>query len=680
MATIFENLRRTAYQRPYMKNYKPMFGGLSSGSGSNRLGASNFASAGTQYMDSPGGEGFQGGQKFFSALTPGIAYDSFEEALAVGKEAQDSQDIEDYTRYAKSLGLPTTAQGFDGYRKEKSQQRQLEQQTAQKNQQLALQQANRDREFAFKMAQARESAARANRAAAQADQRNRLSYMNYLQKLNKGTGTGRGGSSSRSSGGSSGSQINRLMSGIKAGAYNQYNPNEIAQLVQRYGGDEIDLQTAFDAVEQSALDRSTKASTATRQASDREIKQQVDTINGLLETDNLAELKNADVDAIPYETAALLHNKIDTVRNQAERDAIMLQQAKDKMAAIEAEEDDPEDWQTGDHFKKKKEELISQFPYHIVGDADNYEFVEQSQEIGEKLDDISPFAHLFTNDNQDEVPDGGTIDPSGVEGKYLLDNPVIERDVPLDQPALTPEEKYIALDAELKAKEEAEKREAAELRAQQEAFAESVRQGRDDLVRSAANQVMNPESETRQALGQLADAYNAIRPRSIPGDDYVDQRDIDEFNRLTRPETFADPVPPAFVGRDTWFDIVNPTTDWDVGSTVEGSSIPQGTMAWENIKAMPMSTLGIVPDAYRAALMGEKSQTIRQPMLNPTAYTGGVKPKITAEYAKRLLPRYIEIQKNMPNRDQGVNESDFFERNAIAMLLEQYEIVDKEFL
>ena len=29
---------------------------------------------------------------------------------------------------------------------------------------------------------------------------------------------------------------------------------------------------------------------------------------------------------------------------------------------------------------------------------------------------------------------------------------VIERDVPLDQPALTPEEQYIALDAELKAK------------------------------------------------------------------------------------------------------------------------------------------------------------------------------------------------------------------------------------
>lgn len=663
MATIFENLRRTAYQRPYMKNYKPMFGGLSSGSGSNRLGASNFASAGTQYMDSPGGEGFQGGQKFFSALTPGIAYDSFEEALAVGKEAQDAQDIEDYTRYAKSLGLPTTAQGFDGYRKEKAQQRQLEQQTAQKNQQLALQQANRDREFAFKMAQARESAARANRAAAQADQRNRLSYMNYLQKLNKGTGTGRGGSSSRSSGGSSGSQINRLMSGIKAGAYNQYNPNEIAQLVQRYGGDEIDLQTAFDAVEQSTLDRSTKASTASRQASDREIKQQVDTINGLLQTDNLAELKNADVDAIPYETAALLHNKIDTVRNQAERDALMLKQAKDRMDAIEAREKDPEIFEKyGEkYFKEEKEKLITQFPNHIVGNADKYRFVEQDKEIGESLADISPFADLFINDNQDEVADGGTIDSP----KELLDNPVTSEDS-FDF-NLTPAEQA-----------QADAVDAARLREQQEAFAENLRQGRDDLARSAANQVMNPESETRQTLGQLADAYNAIRPRSIPGDDYVDQRDIDEFNRLTRPETVADPVAPAFVGRDTWFN--NPTTPWDIGSTVEGSSIPQGTMAWENIKAMPMSTLGIAPDAYRAALMGEKSQTIRQPMLNPTAYTGGVKPKITAEYAKRLLPRYIEIQKNMPNRDQGVNESDFFERNAIAMLLEQYEIVDKEFL
>ena len=667
MATIFENLRRTAYQRPYMKNYKPMFGGLSSGSGSNRLGASNFASAGTQYMDSPGSEGFQGGQKFFSALTPGIAYDSFEEALAVGKEAQDSQDIEDYTRYAKSLGLPTTAQGFDGYRKEKAQQRQLEQQTAQKNAAIARDQANKNREFALKVAQAQRAQANANRAAAQNDRKNQISYINALLK-NRGNNTGRGGS--RGSGGSSGSQINRLMSGIKAGAYNQYNPNEIAQLVQRYGGDEIDLQTAFDAVEQSALDRSTKASTVSRQASDREIKQQVDTINGLLETDDLAELKNADVDAIPYETAALLHNKIDTVRNQAERDAIMLQQAKDKMAAIEAEEDDPEIEKYGKNYiKEQKEDLIRQFPHHIVGDADNYSYVEQDKEIGEKLDDISPFAHLFTNDNQDEVPDGETI----FAPKELLDNPVIERDVPLDQPALTPEEKYIALDAELKAKEEAEKREAAELRAQQEAFAESVRQGRDDLVRSAANQVMNPESETRQALGQLADAYNAIRPRSIPGDDYVDQRDIDEFNRLTRPETFADPVPPAFVGRDTWFN--DPTTDWDVGSTVEGSSIPQGTMAWENIKAMPMSTLGIVPDAYRAALMGEKSQTIRQPMLNPLAYTDGVKPKITAKYAREtLLPWYTQSI----NREDGYGE-DWLEERAVAMLLNNYDIVDREF-
>lgn len=669
MATIFENLRRTAYQRPWMKNYKPMFGGLSSGSGSNRLGASNFASAGTQYMDSPGGEGFQGGQKFFSALTPGIAYDSFEEALAVGKEAQDSQDIEDYTRYAKALGLPTTAQGFDGYRKEKAQQRQLEQQTAQKNQQLALQQANRDREFAFKMAQARESAARANRAAAQADQRNRLSYMNYLQKLNKGTGTGRGGSSSRSSGGSSGSQINRLMSGIKAGAYNQYNPNEIAQLVQRYGGDEIDLQTAFDAVEQSTLDRSTKASTASRQASDREIKQQVDTINGLLQTDNLAELKNADVDAIPYETAALLHNKIDTVRNQAERDAMILQQAKDEMAAIEEREENDPDGQLGENWDELKKEVIETFSKYIVGNPDDYRFVEQDKEIGESLADISPFADLFINDNQDEVPDGGTIDAP----KELLDNPVTSEDS-FDF-NLTPAEQA-----------QADAVDAARLREQQEAFAESVRQGRDDLARSAANQVMNPESETRQTLGQLADAYNAIRPRSIPGGDYVDQRDIDEFNRLTRPETVADPVAPAFVGRNTMF--VDPTSPWDIGSTVEGSSIPQGTMAWENLKAIPANAFSLIPEAFNAVkplytagvFDREPQETIRKPMLNPTAYTGGVKPKITAEYAKRLLPRYIEIQKNMPNRDQGVNESDFFERNAIAMLLEQYEIVDKEFL
>ena len=56
MATIDEILRRTAYQRPHMKNYKPMFGGGSDAPG--RFGGSNFASSTLGYSDTPSGQGF----------------------------------------------------------------------------------------------------------------------------------------------------------------------------------------------------------------------------------------------------------------------------------------------------------------------------------------------------------------------------------------------------------------------------------------------------------------------------------------------------------------------------------------------------------------------------------------------------------------------------------------------
>jgi hypothetical protein len=680
MATIFENLRRSAYQRPWMKDYKGGIGNARRPGESGYLQQDGYLQPGDAVPK----------MAYYSASTPGVQYSSFDEALAVGKEAQDSQDINDYVRYANNLGLPQTPEGFDGYRKEKAQQRQLEQQTSMKNAEIARQQANRNREFVFKMAQARESAARANRAAAQSDQRNRLSYMNYLQKLNKGTGTGRGGSrGGTGSGGSSSSQINRLMSGIKSGAYNMYDQNEIGQLVKKYGGDEIDYQTALDYVNQSRSDRGTKAGEAANKVIDDQTKK----IEDLLTRNDLTQLRNIDVSAIPHDQASILHNKIaDTLTNiETDRENLELdKQSFDSFKKSILDELNDPDAPGSDSSAKTQTEEIQKYINGVDSLKGSGSFKQDDEgkwvfddrtawdklpdNTGEGLADVSPFASLFMNNWDDQEVEPG-IPGYEYDPKELLDaGPVTSEDLPLDQPYTSPE-----ADAYINAETEATK--AAELRNQQEEFAETVRGGASDLYDTAAEQA-----------DRLNNYIEANRLRPIPGGDYVTQEDIDEFSRLTEPEKYADPVAPARVGRNTMFN--DPSTPWDMGSTVEGSSIPQGTMAWENLKAIPAQTLGMIPDAinavkpfYTAGVFdSEPQETIRQPMLNPIAYTGvdkegkPVRPRITASQAQDLIPRYMKTFEGMPNRDPNVNEYDYMLEKAVALLMENYDVVDPEFL
>lgn len=679
MATIFENLRRSAYQRPWMKDYKGGIGNARRPGESGYLQQDGYLQPGDAVPK----------MAYYSASTPGVQYSSFNEALAVGKEAQDSQDINDYVRYANNLGLPQTPEGFDGYRKEKAQQRQLEQQTSMKNAEIARQQANRNREFAFKMAQARESAARANRAAAQSDQRNRLSYMNYLQKLNKGTGTGRGGSGGGSgSGGSSSSKINRFMSGVKSGAYNDYTPNEVGQLINRFGGDEIDYQTALDYINQSRLDRGTKAGEAVNKVIDDQTKKVEDLItkdkDSKYFTGDLTQLRNIDVSAIPHDQAAILHNKIaDTLTNiEADRKNLEIDKQSfesftknilDELNDPDAKRSEAADENADIQKYINATEAVGGSGSFKQDDDGKWFFDDQTawdvipDNIGGGLKDISPFAPLFISNWDDQEVEPGIPMPDLINDPEGGSDPVTSEDLPLDQPYTSSEDDaYInQVMEEINAEIEAEK--AAELRSQQEEFAETVRGGASDLYDTAAEQA-----------ARLNNYIEANRLRPIPGGDYVTQKDIDELSRLTEPEKYADPVAPARVGRTTMFN--DPRTPWDVGSTIEGTSIPQGTKALHNITSIPAQTLGIIPDAYKASLAGEKSEIVRQPMLYPTKYTGGVKPKITAAQAQELLPRYYERMQDMPNRDPNVNEHDWMEGMAAAALKSQYDVVDPEAL
>ena len=661
MATIFENLRRSAYQRPWMKDYK---GGIGSGK---------------RYGE--GGNLQQGGflqpgaavpkMSYFSSSTPGVQYSSFEEALAVGKEARDTQDIEDYKRYAANLGLPQTAQGFDGYRKEKAQQRQLEEQTAMKNAEIARQQANRNREFAYKMAQAREASARANRAAAQADERNRISRMNALLRYQKGRGTGRGGSGGSGGGGSSSSQINRLMTGIKSGAYNQYNPNEIAQLVQRYGGDEIDLQTAFDSVEQSRLGRGTKAT----EALDKETKKQVDNINAILATGNLGTLSGVKVDRIPYDTAALLHNKIEDRRAEVERDRKDLQSVKDEWDRERLKWDG----ELADGRIRQKdyddnvEEFIKSRSDYMFGVPGDIEWKEVPEDAGDSLADISPFSHLFVNDMEEDtsgkIPEQGEVTVS--------DAPMSEELLDWEQ-GLTGESRGVG------------------------------------YANPYDNPMVNrPDDEERMRMAQwerntmspsrMAEAERAPELPSLSGFEFLNeqdgnpiipldqsdapsQSDIDELNRLLRPESVADKVPPAYVGRNTMF--IDPTSPWDLGSTLEGSGISKGRRSWEGLKAIPANIASLIPEAANAlapfytigSVESEPTEVIKQPILNPLSYTNNVKPKVTAEYAREtLLPLYLKSIQGFAGDPSGGN-ADWLERRALGMLLKNYDVVDREFM
>ena len=250
MATIDEILRRTAYKRPYMKNYKPMFGTSSGGAG--RFGGSNFASSTLGYSNTPSGQGFNTGQKFFSAFTPGIAYDSFEEALAVGKEARDTQDLEDYKSYANSFGVPPSAEGFDAYRKEKGAERQQEQAQSQKNaavarqifeKERALRIAERNKAIALQQDRAKQMQLEAYRRAL-IGQKRRAAQMTDMRSRREAARTAQN------------NRMKQLMDNAAKGYYSDMSRDQFANMINQAGVDNpLDVTQAvggFDAFNKKA--------------------------------------------------------------------------------------------------------------------------------------------------------------------------------------------------------------------------------------------------------------------------------------------------------------------------------------------------------------------------------------------------------------------------------------------
>jgi hypothetical protein len=208
------------------------------------------------------------------------------------------------------------------------------------------------------------------------------------------------------------------------------------------------------------------------------------------------------------------------------------------------------------------------------------------------------------------------------------------------------------------------------------------------MAQAERAQLQGPTAADFEFLNRQGD--NPVVP--LDQSDAPSQADIDELNALTmspeyfdrhmHPEKYADKVPPAFVGRNTMF--IDPTSPWDLGSTLEGSGISQGRKSWEGLKSIPANIASLIPETANAlapfytvgSVDTEPIETIRKPILNPLAYTNNVKPKITAEYAKKtLLPLYIQTVST-----KGGYDKDYIEETAIGMLLNNYEIVDREFM
>ena len=309
--TYDEELRRSAYKRPWMKGYRNPLDAPRFGEGTGFIGGGK-----QTYLDSPGGKGFTADKKFFSNYTPGLEYKSFEEALAVGKEARDSQDLEDYRRYAASFGVPATAQGFDNYRKEKHGERQQEQSAAQKNAAIARQQANQNREFALSVWKAKQ----ANLAAAQNRQVQMAKARAQQARYSGGTPTGRGGGGGGYGGGGSRSvsstnlPINRARKNAEAGVYADKSDEWIMRNVARLGGDSIDANYMIQAGNAYRTKEGRSAFTAGQAvvtARNTGEKKQVDAFEDILQSGRIDQLNKLNLDLISDNNRRILHSKLE---------------------------------------------------------------------------------------------------------------------------------------------------------------------------------------------------------------------------------------------------------------------------------------------------------------------------------------------------------------------------------
>jgi hypothetical protein len=695
MPTYAENLRRSAYQRPWMKNYR---GGIGSGS---RFGGDDGLAQQDSYLE-PGW--MNPSVDYYSESTPGVKYKSFEEALAVGKEARELQDMEDYRRFTAATGLPETKEGYVGYRKEKGAQREVEKQKADKNAAIARQQFEKDRAF---------RASRLDRAIANRQARQQQANYNY-----------------RTAATARGRQLDRLADekGRRRTSQRTAKTDFLKQFHSEVAkgsipADEVPMHLKGMGINPGELDyyqAMGAAAAHTEDVRDVDIASRVQAVRDIIKSGDLRPLNRIDTTEIPYNSQEVLHSEIQTARSNIINDRELAVALK---GAWEKEKESHEDGRFID--PSEKEEAYDSFikangaAAVMMGSYDHPVFVAPAEGLeGKSLEEVSPFSPWIS-----PMPDSG-VDESG----YLtspIDKDSYDVDLPPGSTPLTTEEGNVPIPEGVPLSDE-EAAIRAEAEADYQAFMEDARIRRvqrqenphvEGYVKSL-QEVPNKFSEAlvgawEQAKGRYEDhkhrEWQKAKEEAEMAEALAYERDW-----AANAAKEVDAVPPKFVGRNTMF--ADPTGWTDFGSVARGSSVE--TPWYGDLGSAPGQIASLVPEMVNAAgqmlntiptgavwgsedgipglrdipyvkgvfqrdhlegpLPTTRTKTVETPMLSPLEYTGGKKPKVSVEYANReLLPRYLAAVKKGRNKDGrglDVDEEDRLELLAIARLLENYDL------
>tara|TARA_R100001463_G_scaffold3810_3_gene15068 strand:+ start:6525 stop:8552 length:2028 start_codon:yes stop_codon:yes gene_type:complete len=649
MATFDEILRRTAYKRPYMKDYKPMFGTSTGGTG--RFGGSNFASSNLGYSNTPSEQGFNTNQKFFSAFTPGIAYDSFEEALAVGKEARDTQDLEDYNLYANSFGIAPSAEGFDSYRKEKGAERQQEQVQSQKNAAVARQIFEKER--ALRISERDKALARQQ---SMAQQRQLNAYRNASIAQKRDAALKRQATASRSA--SRTAQSNRmkqLMDNASKGYYSDMSRDQFVNMLDKSGvKNPLDITQAvggFDAFNKTTEEDQAKVDQSLR---DDQIKAVEDIIKNnprslytySKEPENISQLtmqdkyrlnelmRNQNLEAERVnQDSAYVEREYGRLLGQARADKIeeLVGDGKDRDEAI-LEVDSTDQW-INDAAEDSESigKLLGDKEYgkFIMGDLRNPRFAKSLKE---------PSKFLFPTKGMVGDRFTGVVDEK--TGQVFALEPGDFSDDP----------NYY--------------------------YGDQVQGVSEDGM---PNSLYNIGQGAADLVSPMTPTPDPSEPPPLPdemvGSNTGDNQIVSEVSeRLAQGQTPEEIMgtPPTISGDEGMFD---PSGNFFQrgGTTIEGSNLHQGSKAWTNLGGMaagigklPIAMLAgaaeIPVNAYRTAtgsptgpLFSRDVKSI--PMLDPYEYGkfGANKAPVTKEYAMNvLLPAYIkQVQSPEISGDQA---------------------------
>jgi hypothetical protein len=623
---------------------------------------------------------------YFSESTPGVKYQSFEEALAVGKEAREVQDMEDYRRFTTATGLPETKEGYVGYRKEKGAQREVEKQKAEKNAAIARQMFEKDR--AFRASRIDRAMANRQEAAKVANYRQRTEASSRDRELaRQATASGTRRTSQRTA---KDDFLKQFHENIAKG----YIPEgEIPMHLKGMGinpGD-LDYYQAMGA-----------GGAYAEGVQDKDIESRIKAVRDIIEAGDLRPLNRIDTTDIPYNSQETLHSEIQTARSNiiTERE-----QAKSLRAAWDEEKKD----HAGQGLDASDKELeFSNFirangaSAVMRGSYDHPVFVEHAEGIeGKSLEEVSPFSPWISPMADSGVDQSGFLtSPARVNDSYDVDLPPGSIAEEVWGPVVAEEWEDAPIPEGVPLSEaEAAKRAAAE--ADYQAAMEDARIRRENphvegYVKSL-QEVPNKFSEAlvgawKQAKERYEDhAFEKAKEEAEMAEALAYERDW-EANAAKE----VDAVPPKFVGKNTMF--TDPTGVTDFGSLARGSSVERpwygdmgsmpgqvASLAPEMINAAGQmlnvfpSILGVGSgDHYEGPLPTTRTKTVETPMLSPLEYTGGKKPVVSVEYANReLLPRYLDALKKARAKDGrglDVNEEDALRRYAMAQLLENYEL------